>query len=172
MDPFLAYSIPIQGLKDGMHPFKFTLDRTFFGHFEDSPIEDGKVEVSLLLDKRSDMMVLDFEFNGYCHAECDRCTADIHLPVQGERQLVIKYGEDEETDEDEDEVVYISRDAPALKVAPYLFEFAILSMPITNTYDCKREKNPPCNFDVLKFLENNADEGKSNPVWDALKGLK
>jgi uncharacterized metal-binding protein YceD (DUF177 family) len=170
MDPFLAYSIPIQGLKIGIHQYNYQLDGAFFRHFEDSPIEEGLVEAELQLDKRSDMLVLDFTFSGYSHAECDRCTAAIKLPLSGNRQLVVKYGEAE--GEEEDEVVFISRDASALKIASYLYEFAILALPITNTYDCENDAAPPCNRDVLKYLDNGADERSSNPIWDALKGLK
>ncbi len=170
MNPFLPYSIPIQGLKDGIHQYKFILDREFFRHFEGSPIEEGELEAIVELDKRPDMLVLDFSFVGYCHAECDRCTAEIHLPVEGERQLLVKYGTDE--GEEEDEVVFISRDAPEFQLAPFLYEFAVLAMPITNTYDCENDPEPPCNTDVLNYLKSDADEGKSNPVWDALKGLK
>lgn len=170
MDPFLAYSIPIQGLKTGIHRFKYTLDREFFRHFEGSPIEDGKVEVDVQLDKRADMLLLDFKIDGYSNTECDRCTAAIELPFQEERQLVVKFGDAE--GEEEDEVVFISREAPALQLAPYLYEFTVLALPITNTYDCRSEAQPPCNFEVLKYLENNTEEGKSNPVWDALKDLK
>ncbi|MBK6932508.1 MAG: DUF177 domain-containing protein [Saprospirales bacterium] len=170
MDPFLAYSIPIQGLKTGIHRLKYTLDRAFFRHFDDSPVEDGNVEVGVELDKRPDMLLFDFKIDGYSNAECDRCTAAIHLPLQDERQLVVKYGDAE--GEEEDEVVFISREASVFNLAPYLYEFTILALPITNTYDCQNDPEPPCNFDVLKYLENNADEGKSNPVWDALKGLK
>jgi len=170
MDPFLPYSIPIQGLKIGIHRFKYTLDSAFFRQFEDSPIVEGLVEAVLELDIRSDMLLLDFQLEGYSEAECDRCTASIHLPILTERQLVVKYG-DAEGDED-DEVVFISRDTPEFNVAPYLYEFAVLALPITNTYDCESDPNPPCNRDVLKYLENEADEGKSNPLWDALKGLK
>lgn len=169
MDPFVAYSIPIQGLKFGIHKYTYQLDRAFFRHFEDSPIEDGKVDVTLQLDKRSDMLLLDFTFSGYSHAECDRCTANIHLPLSGSRQLVVKYGDAE--GEEEDEVVFISREASALKIATYVYEFVILALPITNTYDCENDPNPPCNRDVLKYLNNGTDEGTSNPVWDALKGL-
>ena len=170
MDPFLPYSIPIQGLKIGIHRFKYTLDSAFFRQFEDSPIVEGLVEAVLELDIRSDMLLLDFQLEGYSEAECDRCTAAIHLPILTERQLVVKYG-DAEGDED-DEVIFISRDTPEFNVAPYLYEFAVLALPITNTYDCESDPNPPCNRDVLKYLENEADEGKSNPLWDALKDLK
>ncbi len=169
MDPFLPYSIPIQGLKIGIHQYQYTLDNAFFRHFEGSPIEEGLVEVQLQLDKRSDMLLLDFRFDGYSNAECDRCTAAIRLPIHDERQLVVKYGDAE--GEEEDEVVFISRDAPELNVARYLYEFAVLALPITNTYDCQNDPVPPCNFDVLKYLANDTGEQKPNPVWDALKGL-
>ena len=170
MDPFLPYSIPIQGLKLGVHRFKYILDSAFFRHFEDSPITEGVIEADLQLDKRSDMLLLDFHLKGYVNAACDRCTAPIRLPVEDERQLVVKYGDAE--GEEEDEVVFISREAPEFNVAPYLYEFDVLALPITNTYDCASDPNPTCNFDVLKSLENSAGESKSNPVWDALKGLK
>ncbi len=170
MDPFLAYSIPIQGLKSGVHQYTFELDHEFFRHFEDSPIEHGLITAALQLDKRPDMLVLDFSFQGYCHAECARCTAPIRLPVEGARQLVVKYGDAE--GEDEDEVVFIHREASALKIASYLYEFAILSMPIINAYNCQDDEHPPCDFEVLKYLENGAEASASNPVWDALKGLK
>jgi len=48
MESLNHFSIPIQGLKDGVHPFKFQIDRTFFKLFEESPIEEGKFEVNLL----------------------------------------------------------------------------------------------------------------------------
>lgn len=171
MDPFLAYSIPIQGLKVGIHEYKYALDREFFRHFEDTPIEDGAIEVDVVLDKRASMLVLDFLVKGYVHAICDRCTAPIQLPMhEDERQLIVKFGDTQ--GEDEDEVVFLPREASILQLAPYLYEFAILALPITNTYDCQDEPNPPCNFDVLKILEENAEKAKTNPIWDALNGLK
>ncbi len=170
MGPFMPYSIPIQGLKIGIHQFKYTLDNAFFRHFEGSPIEEGLINVALLLDKRSDMLLLDFQFEGYSKAECDRCTASIHLPIKDDRQLVVKYGDAE--GEEEDEVVFISRDASDINVARYLYEFTVLALPIRNSYDCENDPQPPCNREVLKYLENGAGESSSNPIWDALKGLK
>lgn len=172
MDPFVAYSIPIKGLKVGIHQFKYTLDHAFFRHFEDSPIENGNVEVEVVLDKRETILVFDFSLEGYTDAICDRCTAPIQLPLyEDARQLVVKYG-DAEGDDDDDEVVFISREASAFQLAPYLYEFAILALPITNTYNCQDDPNPPCNFEILKFLNTSADTSESNPIWDALDGLK
>lgn len=169
MNAFVAYSIPIQGLKIGIHHFKFEIDSAFFRHFEESPVQEGEVQFDLALDKRPDMLILDFGLKGKVRVECDRCTAWIHLPIADERQLIVKYGEAE--GEEEDEVVFIGREASEFNVAKYLYEFTVLALPITNTYDCQSEPNPPCNFEVLKYLGNESKEQKPDSVWDALKGI-
>lgn len=169
MNAFVAYSIPIQGLKIGVHHFKFEIDSAFFRHFEEAPVQEGLITFDLQLDKRSDMLILDFGLRGYAKAECDRCTALIDLPLEDARQLIVKYGEAGE--EEEDEVVFISREASEFNVAKYLYEFTVLALPITNTYDCQSGPNPPCNFEVLKYLSSESEEQKPDSVWDALKGL-
>lgn len=169
MDAFVAYSLPIQGLKTGVHHFKFEVDSAFFARFEDSPVQNGNVLFELELDKRPDMMLLDFTLEGFVEAECDRCTAIIMLPVADERQLIVKFGDAE--DESEDEVVFIHRESPDFNVAKYLYEFVVLSLPITNTYDCENDPEPPCNFEVLKHLNLDSAENNGPSVWDSLRNL-
>ena len=170
MEPFVAYSLPIQGLKTGIHHFKFEVDRTFFAKFEDSPVEEGNIHFEVDLDKRPDMMLFNFRLEGSVKAECDRCTAMIDLPIEDERQLIVKFGEEEMETEDE-EVVYIQRDAPEFNLASYFYEFVVLALPITNTYDCQNDPAPPCNFEVLKHLNPDSEEGSSSSVWDSLRDL-
>lgn len=167
MNPFVVYSIPIQGLKTGIHAFRYELDGTFFDKFEDSPIGDCALQYEVQLDRRPDMLVLDFDLRGTIEAECARCTASIHLPVESQRQLIVKFGDAE--GETEDEVVFIHRETSEFNVAAYLYEFAVLSLPITNTYDCQSEEHPPCNFEVLAYLKNESSAG-TNAIWDILKG--
>lgn len=169
MNAMAPYSIPILGLKAGVHHLKYQLDAAFFRHFEGSPIEEARIEVGLIFDKRPDMMLLDFELSGTVGAVCDRCTADIHLPIADTRQLIIKYGDAE--GETEDEVVFIPREVSEFNVGKYLYEFSILALPITNTYDCQNDAAPPCNFDILKYLEKDTGEGKTDAIWDSLKGF-
>jgi len=170
MNAFVAYSIPIMGLKFGIHQFTYAIDTGFFSHFDGTPVEKGLVHFDLVLDKRPDMLILDFGLHGYVEEICDRCTAPIHLPLEDERQLIVKYGEAE--GEEEDEVVFISREASELNVAKYLYEFTVLALPITNTYDCQADATPPCNQEILKYLNQNPDDTPTNPIWEALKGGK
>ena len=170
MDTFVAYILPIQGLKTGVHHFKFEVDNAFFAQFEDAPVQEGKIFFELELDKRPDMMLFDFTMEGTVKAECDRCTATIDLPLEDERQLIVKFGE-EDVEVDDDEVIFIPKDAPVFNVAKYLYEFVVLALPITNTYDCEDDAEPPCNFEVLKHLKPDTDEGSTNSIWDSLRDL-
>ena len=101
MNTLAPYSIPIQGLKVGVHHFQFLIDRDFFALFEGSPIEEGTVKFEVDFDKRPDMLLIDFTFEGSVGAECDRCTAMIDLPLKDQRQLIVKYGKAEGEEEDE-----------------------------------------------------------------------
>ncbi len=170
MNAFVAYSIPIKGLKQGLHQFKFKIDSAFFALFEGSPIEVGEIDFLVDLDKRSDMLLFDFELSGYVETECDRCTATINLPLEDTRHLIVKYGDAE--GETEDEVVFIHPETSEFNVSSYLYEFVILALPITNSYDCQNDAQPPCNFEVLKHLSQDEDGDNPPSVWDALKDLK
>lgn len=171
MNVFSAYSIPIQGLKVGVHQYHYTLDGTFFRLFDDSPIEEGTIDFEVTFDKRSDMFLVDFVLQGTVRSICDRCTAQIDLPLQGEYELIVKYGESENVEEN-DEVVFIPREVSHLNLAKYLYEFAVLALPIRNTFDCQSLAEPPCNFEILKFLKTEEEEAsKTNAIWDALRDL-
>ncbi len=171
MNVFSAYSIPIQGLKVGVHQYQYSIDGAFFRHFEDSPLETAAINFEVTLEKRSDMFLVDFVLQGTVGAICDRCTTAINLPVNGDFELIVKYGEAEDVEEN-DEVVFISREFSSLNLAKYLYEFTVLALPITNTFDCQSLPEPPCNWEILKFLKTEEEEAKSNAIWEALRNLE
>ncbi len=170
MNVFSAYNIPIQGLKVGVHHYHYTIDGAFFRHFEDSPVEDSAIDFTVTFDKRSDMFLVDFVLQGTMRTICDRCTASIDLPLSGQWELIVKYGDSDGVEEN-DEVVFIPREVSHLNLAKYLYEFTVLALPIRNTFDCQSLAEPPCNWEILKFLKTEEEEAKSNAIWDALRDL-
>lgn len=176
MDPLINYSIPVRGLRIGMHHFDFQVDNEFFKQFEGSPVTEGEVEVTLNLDKRPDMFLLEFALAGTVKADCDRCLAQIDLPVKDTQHLIVKFSEQAEA-EDAD-VVYVHPEIQQLNVAKYVYEYIILSMPIIKVYDCESEVSRPCNQEMLRYLQNGNGEHEpeatieSNPIWEELKKLK
>ena len=173
METLNQFSIPLEGLKDGMHQFDFQIDKGFFSHFEGSPIQDGNFNLKLYFDKRPDLLVFTFDFKGAFSTNCDRCLAGIHLPVEGNQQLMVKYADAAGEDA---EVIYITRGTQHLNIAKFAYEFICLTIPMVKVYDCEAEENPPCNREVLTQLykeeETEDAEEKKNPVWEALKNFK
>ena len=172
METLNQFTIPLEGLKDGMHQFDFQIDRGFFNHFEQSPIQEGNFDLKLFFDKRPDLLVLTFDFKGSFSTNCDRCLEAIELPMKNSEQLLVKYAE---APSEEADVVYIERGTQQLNVAKYAYEFICLSIPMIKVYDCEEDENPPCNQAILDQLYNEEEveeEETKNPVWDALKDLK
>lgn len=172
MNGLVEYTIPVKGLGNGMHQFSFQIDSSFFQHFEKAPIQDGKIDLSVIFDKRSDMYILQFEFQGTVKTECDRCLEQIDLPVSGNQRLLVKFSE--EPEKEEAEVIYISPETQQLNVAHYAYEYICLSLPLIKTYDCEKDKNRVCNEEMLGYLEQEEDiidNTESNPIWDELKKL-
>ena len=171
MDPLVQYTIPVKGLREGIHEYTFQVGKDFFRHFEQSPIKDGNLELDVQFDKRPDMYVLQFDFKGTVRTNCDRCLEEIDMPLVDSQQLLVKFSENEEPEEAE--VIFIPRETQLLNVARYAYEFICLAMPLIKTYDCENDDNPACNQEMLKYLENKPAEPdeETNPVWDELKKL-
>lgn len=128
-------------------------------------------------DKRPNLYVLQFVFEGTVRTTCDRCLADIDLPVTGDHQLMVKL-EEERTDKDEDDpdVVFVQPDLQKLELASYIYEFLHLAIPMIKVYDCEEEAEPSCDFDMLDRLDDQyeeaaEDEPADNPIWSELKKL-
>ena len=173
MEGLVEFSIPIKGLGDGVHRFDFHIDASFFKHFESAPVEEGDIDLTFLLDKRPSMYVLEFDFEGTVNTACDRCLAPIDLPISGHQRLLVKFSFEEE--DEEADVVYISPETQKLDIAKYVYEFIVLAIPMIKVYDCQEEEDPPCNVEMLRYLEGAEDAGPSeeeateNPIWEELR---
>jgi uncharacterized metal-binding protein YceD (DUF177 family) len=175
MSALKQYTLPILGLKNGIHRYKFDVDAAFFAHFEGSPIQNGRFDLAVELDKRDSFFELSFDFEGVTETECDRCTATIQLPFGGSEKLIVKRTQ-EDIEEDVD-IVFLSPDAHEFNIAQYVYEFICLSMPFNKTYDCESDNPKPCDtkilallgfLDIPSVLEEEND--KKNP-FDGLKNM-
>lgn len=166
MQPLVPFSLPISGLRDELHTFRFEVDEEFFKCFEGSVIQQGKLEVTLDLDKRPNLMVLHFRFKGAVRVECDRCLEAFDLPIEDEQDLVVKY--DIEPREDA-EVIYILRETPSLDVAKFVYEFIHLALPMYATHD---QAGLACDPEMLKYIrqsEPHEEDDQPDSPWSELE---
>lgn len=173
MDNLKHFSVPIKGLKSGIHQYHFQIDKSFFSQFENSLVQEGTFEVDLIFDKRPDMYVLTFQLAGTVSAICDRCLESINLPINNEQVLIVKYAA--EANDDDADIIYIADAEAKFNVAKYIYEYINLSLPLTKIYDCEEDENAPCNEDMLSYLdaeeEEEETEAPKNSIWDELKNF-
>lgn len=168
------YSIPYRGMGIGIHNLKFDVDSSFLGAFESSHLTNGQFEILVELEKKHDSSVLVFDVKGYTKTQCDRCMEDINLPLLGRYTMHIKMSEEGESN---DEILYVHPETSVINLAQLIYEYILLSMPITKVYDCENDEDPPCNDEVLDRLEYDLDidDEQNDPhggsIWDSLKGL-
>lgn len=168
------FSIPFKGLGNGVHEMNFLVDNEFFSAIEGAGIDNGKFDVLVTLTKQFDHTVLQFDIDGHTQTSCDRCTADINLPVNGQYELYVKFGDEKLST---DEILFIHPETSILNVAQLVYEYILLSLPIIKTYDCDADAPVPCNQVVLDKLsvsddlEDDEQEESGSSIWNSLKDL-
>jgi uncharacterized protein len=162
------FSLPIKSLKGEQSKIDYAIDRTFFDKFENAPIAKCNFTLTISLIKVNDTIDIIITGSGRYDTVCDRCTADIKLPIDFEETYFVKI-----TDEpgDDIELIYLSEKEDMLDLAPIVFEAIVLNMPIINTYDCEDDEPLPCDEETLNRLEELDEEDDSESPWDALGGL-
>ncbi len=169
------FSVPIKGLKDGIHQYQIKIEDDFFNKFEKSIIKKGNFQIEIDLFKKSNHLEIDFKIDGTMKTDCDRCLAKIDLPVYGEHKLIVKFTVDEMNDEEE--VWAITYDTHELILNKAIYEFVNLSVPLIKRYDCEFEDPRPCNLKATEFLdreyieEEEEDIDDDNPFAQALRNI-
>ena len=169
------FSVPIKGLKDGIHQYQIKIEDDFFNKFEKSIIKKGSFQIEIDLFKKSNHLEIDFKIDGTMKTDCDRCLAKIDLPVYGDHKLIVKFTVDEMNDEEE--VWAITYDTHELILNKAIYEFVNLSVPLIKRYDCEFEDPRPCNLKATEFLdreyieEEEEDIDDDNPFAQALRNI-
>lgn len=167
-----AYTIAFKGLKPGKHEFEYTIDSAFFELFEESFVKEGKVGATVLLVKEASVFTLHFRFRGFVLLLCDRCLEMYEQPVNYETQAFIKF--DDEKQEEEDDIIWLSHDEHQINVARLLYEYIILSLPLKHVHPDSANGVSLCNPEMLKKLEElKPDSGSTHEDdrWSDLRKL-
>ncbi len=173
MSSLREYIIPIKGLVKEKYRMEFELTDWFFSNFQNSPIQKADLSVSVNLEKKPTLMLFEFEVEGRIGCNCDRCLADIMLPVNSRFELMVKLDHQGDEKEGDHEFIIINAEESQFDLSPFLYEYAVLSLPMKKTYDCEMEKPKPCNEKVLERLQGKnkseeSDSGMEN-IWDKIK---
>ena len=99
---------------------------------------------------------------------CDRCLKPITQAIKYNTELIIKYGNHFE--EIDDKVIVIPSTEEQINIAPYVFEFAKLALPIQRTHpkgECNKEM-----LEQMQKYQRKEEEKNTDSRWNALAALK
>ncbi len=126
------YTIPFQGLKQGINSFEFNIDNTFFDSFNYNEFEYSKFKVVLLVNKKNSLMEFDFSSEGEVEVVCDISNEPFNKKIQSNLDLVIKFGEI--FDDSNDDFIVLPYNTVQFDVKQYIYEMIVLSIPIVKKH--------------------------------------
>jgi uncharacterized metal-binding protein YceD (DUF177 family) len=168
------FLIPFAGLKQGKHQFEFEIDKKFFDDFEFDEYNDVNVKVNLVLDKKITMLELSFSHSGTVNVPCDLSNEDFDLPISGELNLIVKFGD--AFNDDNDELLILPHGEFQVDVSQYIYEMIILSVPLKRVHPGIEDGTVAAGtIEKLNELapkeEQIIEENETDPRWDELKKL-
>jgi uncharacterized metal-binding protein YceD (DUF177 family) len=186
---FDLYKVDLKGMQQDVLKQEYLLDNQFFTNIDGEEIQKGKVNVSLTVTKKAGMFSFAFSLNGIVVIPCDRCLDDMDFPIETTARLIVKFGKD--YSEESDEIVVIPETEGVINLAWFLYEFVALAIPIKHVHapgkcnklmTSKLKKHSARSADDDDSLEmegaddliiadDGQDEEKTDPRWDALKGI-
>ena len=164
------FMIPVSGLALGNHSYQYEIGDDFFADKEYSEVQQGKVTVSLDVDRQETMLTLRFDLKGTVRVACDRCGDEFDLPIEDQREFFVKLGT--ENAEELDDVAVVPAETHDFDLSTLVYEYIILAVPMHRVHP-----EGQCNPEVIAMLnkenepqENGEDE--IDPRWAALKDIK
>jgi uncharacterized metal-binding protein YceD (DUF177 family) len=169
------FVIQFTGLKQGTHNFEYRIDNKFFEHFEYDEFNDAVLEVAVNFNKKTTLLELHFDVSGVVNVNCDLTNEPYDQPVQNNFDLVVKFG-NEYNDENE-EILIIPHSEYEINIAQYIYELIVLGVPQKRVHPGVLDGT--LDSEILKKLEELSPKGieeKDNneeidPRWNTLKKL-
>ena len=167
------FFIPFSGLKLGKHEFEYKIDNTFFESFGYEEFNSSSIDLKAVLNKMNTMMELDIEASGSINVDCDLTSEPYDQKIEGNLQLVVKFGE--EYNDDDDEILILPHGEYQVNIAQYVYEMLVLAAPQKRVHpgvlDGTLESDALDKLEELQPKESKKDKEEIDPRWDGLKKL-
>ena len=162
------FEISFSGLKLGAHQFKFQIEDAFFQLFDNAELSSGQINAIILLQKKINMLELEFQITGKATLACDICTDDYIQSIEGNYKQIVKFSDITEVEE-MDEIIILPKNEHKLEIAHQLYEFIHLSLPSRRIHSDEAD----CNQEIIEKLEELAyqEPERIDPRWSALQSL-
>ena len=171
------FLIPFIGLKLGKHQFEYQINKAFFESFDYDEFESADIKVSVVFDKKSTLLELNFKHKGTIHVPCDLTNEMFDFPIKGKLKVIVQFGE--EYNDDNDELLILPHGEHEINISQIIYEMIALSIPFRKVHP--GVKDGTLDSEALRKLnelrveevkkDNKNTEENIDPRWDKLKQL-
>lgn len=165
------FLIDILSLKNGEHEYRFDVDDTFFGFFENSPVEKGSLSADVRVEKNERLLRAIFEITGNVDLICDRSLKEFKEDIQFKEEHLFKYSEGD--GQDTEEITHIAWNTEQIDLGHLIYEFVNIHIPMKKIHPDHRDDNEE---DIVYQTDPKPEKTKEkegiDPRWEALKKLK
>jgi uncharacterized metal-binding protein YceD (DUF177 family) len=167
-----AFSVNIIGLSYKAHEFEFEFGDAFFEKYGKDLVSDGHFIAKVVLDKHETFIEAEFKIKGEAKLICDRSLDPFDFPIDIDKRIMFKYGEEEM--ELSDEIMVISPDRTSLELGQYMYEFIALTVPIKKLHPKFQdtEEDEEEEGKIIYTSKAGNEEKEVDPRWETLKKLK
>jgi len=164
------FSILLKSIGEGTKTLDFKLNEAFFLSHDNLLLGTCEINLQVVINGGPELMEFILTHKGYMETNCDRCLEQIRLPLEGRREFLVKFVDEDQ--EDEEEILYIKLEEDRYDLGGLINEVITLSLPIVKVYDCQDETEPPCDPEILKFLQRSETSQEESILGAQLKNLK
>ena len=168
------FVLAFAGLKEGIHHFSLDITSKFFDAFDYTDFNAAALNAQVELNKKASMLELHFTISGTVNVSCDVSNEPFDLPINPKHELVVKFGET--FNDENDELLVLPHGSHQVDVAQTIFETVVLAVPQKRVHP--GIENGSLHSDLLDRLdalhpnESTKETEEIDPRWDALKKLK
>ncbi len=163
--------VKFSGLKEGIHNFNFDIGKKFFESFEYDDFIDVDILTKLKLEKKINMLNLDFFFSGKVKVPCDLTMEPFYIDIKTDYSIVVKFAENKHSTDDK--IIFLSTGTSNIDISTIIFETIVLEVPQKRVHP--GIKDGSLKSEILDKLEDLKPKelflNKRDPRWDKLKEL-
>lgn len=167
------FSVPFSGLKQGKHEFKHVVNNEFFESFGYTDFNDAKLELTVVLDKKSTILEFELAAEGAVNVDCDITSEPYDQAITTSLELVVKFGD--EFNNENEEILIIPHGEHQVNIAQYVYEMIVLAVPQKRIHpgvlDGSLDSEALRKLEELQPKERKNNSEETDPRWDALKKL-
>lgn len=168
------FKVNVIGLSQKAHLFDYEFGQEFFEKYGKALLENGHFKARVTLNKRETMIEANFHIQGTANLICDRSLEPFEYPLDINRRILFKYGQEEK--ELSDEIVLITREHVSLDLGQYMYELIGVNIPMKRLHpkfqDDDLEESEIQLVYSSPIEETEKEEDAIDPRWEKLKKLK